>query len=120
MQRLDMVLPRIGQLNLKVKPEKCQFYKQLRFFGHLDSEDGISQDPEKTRTVREWNTPKNEEEPKPERSVTVTTAAYVSVAVQLTTAEVLGTAWVEEMQIRSHRVAPAATNAMSTLPSLSK
>ncbi|KAI0227662.1 hypothetical protein LSAT2_021819, partial [Lamellibrachia satsuma] len=49
-QRLDMVLTR--QLNLKVKPEKCQFYKQLWFLGYLDSEDGISPDPEKTRAVR--------------------------------------------------------------------
>ena len=60
MQRLDMVLTRLRNLNLKVKPEKCQFfYKQLRFLGHLVSEDGISPDPEKTRAVCEWNTPKS-------------------------------------------------------------
>ena len=63
MQRLDMVLTRLRNLNLKVKPEKCQFfYKQLRFLGHLVSEDGISPDPEKTRSVCEWNTPKSESE----------------------------------------------------------
>ena len=63
MQRLDMVLTRLRNLNLKVKPEKCQFFfKQLRFLGHLVSEDGISPDPEKTRAVCEWNTPKSESE----------------------------------------------------------
>ena len=63
MQRLDMVLTRLRKLNLKVAPEKCQFfYKQLRFLGHLVSEDGISPDPEKTRAVCKWNIPKSESE----------------------------------------------------------
>ena len=47
MQRLDMVLTRLAKLNLKVKSGKCQFFfEQLRFLGHLVSEDGISPDPE--------------------------------------------------------------------------
>ena len=63
MQRLDMVLTRLAKLNLKVKSGKCQFFfEQLRFLGHLVSEDGISPDPEKTRAVREWETPTTESE----------------------------------------------------------
>ena len=63
MHRLDMVLTRLAKLNLKVKSGKCQFFfEQLRFLGHLVSEDGISTDPEKTRAVREWKTPTTESE----------------------------------------------------------
>ena len=56
LERLDMVFSRLGQYNLKVKPEKCHlFHKRLRFLGHIISEDGVSPDPEKTRAVQEWD-----------------------------------------------------------------
>ena len=62
-QRLDMVLGRLGDHNLKVKPEKCLlFHKRLRFLGHIISEEGIAPDPEKTRAVQEWETPQTESE----------------------------------------------------------
>ena len=58
MGRLDMVLTRLGKMNLKVKPKKCHmFQKQLRYLGHLVSEEGIAPDPEKIRAVRDWTTP---------------------------------------------------------------
>ena len=61
MGRLDMVLTRLGKMNLKVKPKKCHmFQKQLRYLGHLVSEEGIAPDPEKIRAVRDWATPTSE------------------------------------------------------------
>ncbi|XP_072043981.1 uncharacterized protein [Amphiura filiformis] len=58
-----MVLTRLGEFNLKVKPEKCNlFQKQLRFLGHLVSGGGILPDPEKIRAVEEWKIPTTETE----------------------------------------------------------
>ena len=55
LERLDMVFSRLGDFNLKVKPEKCHFFKeQLHFLGHLVSEEGVATDPEKTRAISEW------------------------------------------------------------------
>lgn len=63
LERLDMVLMRLEEFNLKVKPEKCNlFQEKLRFLGHLVSSGGISPDPEKIRAVREWKTPTTETE----------------------------------------------------------
>ena len=62
-ERLDMVLSRLARYHLKVKPEKCQlFHQRLRYLGHMVAEDGVSPDPEKTRTVDEWTTPQSETE----------------------------------------------------------
>ena len=62
-ERLDLVLDRLGQHNLKVKPEKCQlFHQKLIYLGHLVTEDGILPDPEKTDAVDNWPTPTSETE----------------------------------------------------------
>ena len=54
MQHLNMVLGRLADFNLKVKPEKCNlFKKKLRYLGHVVSVGGISPDPEKVRAVQE-------------------------------------------------------------------
>ena len=61
MDRLNMVLSRLGNMNLKVKPKKCcMFERQLRYLGHLISEEGIAPDPEKIRAGRDWETPTSE------------------------------------------------------------
>jgi hypothetical protein len=55
LERLDMVLTRLSKYNLKVKPEKCQLFKEkLRYLGHIVSEEGIAPDPGKTCAVSEW------------------------------------------------------------------
>ncbi len=62
-ERLDMVLTRLTKFNLKVKPSKCQLFKErIRYLGHIVSKDGISPDPEKTRAVKEWKLPTTESE----------------------------------------------------------
>ena len=63
LQRLEMVMARLADFNLKVKPEKCNlFRKKLRYLGHLVAEGGISPDPEKIASVKDWMTPKTETE----------------------------------------------------------
>ena len=59
--RLDMVLGRLGQWGLKVKPEKCHLgYREVQYLGHQVSGKGVSPDAEKIRAVRDWPTPKSE------------------------------------------------------------
>ena len=56
--RLETVLPRLSNLNLKIKPEKCQlFRKKVRYLGHVVTHEGTSPDPEKERAVSEWPRP---------------------------------------------------------------
>jgi transposase InsO family protein len=59
--RLDMVLTRLRIYNLKVKPAKCQLFKEkLRYLGHIVSEGGVRPDEEKVSAVSEWPQPKTE------------------------------------------------------------
>ena len=57
--RLQQVLCRIRQANLKLKPEKCElFQEEVRFLGHVVSASGIQPDPGNTSRIQEWPTPK--------------------------------------------------------------
>lgn len=63
MDRLRLVFQRLQKVNLKVKPGKCFFfYQKLRYLGHIISEDGISPDPDKVKSVEEWPVPRTETE----------------------------------------------------------
>ena len=63
LQRLQMVLSRLNDFGLKVKPEKCHWFaEKLRYLGHEISADGIAPDPGKISAVAEWKKPKNEAE----------------------------------------------------------
>ena len=63
LERLEMVFNRLEQYSLKVKQEKCHFFKKkIHFLGHVVSEAGIGTDPEKTRAIREWSPISNETE----------------------------------------------------------
>lgn len=58
LQRLEMVLSRLQQHNLKLKMSKCHFFqREVRYLGHIISPDGVATDPEKTRAVAEWKRP---------------------------------------------------------------
>lgn len=62
-ERLDAVFQRLSDNNLKIKPSKCQFFKdQITYLGHVVSKDGIQTDPEKTNVVKDWPTPKSVKE----------------------------------------------------------
>lgn len=56
--RLGRVLQRLGEAGLKVKPSKCQLFKQeVAILGQVVSGQGIATDLDKFRVVREWPPP---------------------------------------------------------------
>lgn len=58
--RLELVLRRLQQEGLKVKLEKCSFFKkEVQYLGHLISEEGVSTDPSKITAVANWPRPTN-------------------------------------------------------------
>ena len=58
LSRLEVVLSRLTELNLKVKPEKCQLFKaKANYLGHVVTSEGTSPNPEKIRAVTEWPKP---------------------------------------------------------------
>jgi predicted aspartyl protease/transposase InsO family protein len=58
--RLEQVLRRLKEHNLKLKPDKCQFLQQsVSFLDYVVSGKGISLDERKTRTILQLQRPKN-------------------------------------------------------------
>lgn len=59
-QRLENVFQKLADHGLKLKPSKCELFKQsISYLGHVISEAGISTDPEKVSAVVEWPRPTN-------------------------------------------------------------
>ncbi|XP_055956142.1 uncharacterized protein LOC130012366 [Patella vulgata] len=60
LQRLNKVLERLRQCNLKLAPDKCSFFKRrVNYVGHVISEAGIEPDPEKIEVIQKWPRPLN-------------------------------------------------------------
>jgi transposase InsO family protein len=60
LQRLDLVLTKIEEAGLKLKPSKCcLFQNQVKYLGHMVSEDGIQADLSKINKVLDWPIPTN-------------------------------------------------------------
>ena len=58
LERLNAVFQRLHDAGLKLKASKCNFLqKQVKYLGHIVSQDGIRTDPEKTSAVRDWPVP---------------------------------------------------------------
>jgi len=58
LERLEMVLKRFRNANLKLKPSKCHLMQaEICFLGHRISKDGIATDTEKIRLILDWPTP---------------------------------------------------------------
>ena len=56
---LRVVLDRIRDAGLKLKPAKCKlFCEQVLYLGHVISAAGVSPDPAKLRVLAEWPLPK--------------------------------------------------------------
>ncbi|KAG7583636.1 Ribonuclease H-like superfamily [Arabidopsis suecica] len=54
------VLERLREQKLFAKLSKCSFWQRsIRFLGHIISDQGVSVDPEKIRSIKEWPRPKN-------------------------------------------------------------
>jgi hypothetical protein len=61
--KLRKVFERFREARLKLNPGKCQLLqKEVKYLGYIASSEGISTDPEKLKTVREWPTPKDKHE----------------------------------------------------------
>ena len=57
---LDSVFQRLKNANLTLKPSKCYlFQKQVKYLGHIVSEEGIQTDPSKIECLKKWPPPKN-------------------------------------------------------------
>ena len=58
LQHLNLVIERLRQAGLTLKPQKCFFLlKEVHYLGHLISREGIAPDPAKTQKVREFPVP---------------------------------------------------------------
>ena len=58
LENLNLVFLRLKEANLKINPKKCVFFrKNVKYLGHVISEEGIKTDPEKIVAVKDWPVP---------------------------------------------------------------
>ncbi|MCG8045580.1 MAG: RNase H-like domain-containing protein, partial [Candidatus Thiodiazotropha endolucinida] len=56
--RLELVLQRFSEAGLKLKPQKCQLFKEeVEFLGHVINAKGVSTDPKKIACIKDWPIP---------------------------------------------------------------
>ena len=56
--RRRAVFEKLKAVDLKLKPSKCDFFKkEIKYLGHVVSEQGVSTDPDKIKAVTEWPEP---------------------------------------------------------------
>ena len=57
--RLKGVFQKMREAGLKLKPSKCEFFKdRVAYLGHIVSKSGIETDPKKISDIKEWPQPK--------------------------------------------------------------
>ncbi|EYC35032.1 hypothetical protein Y032_1180g3735 [Ancylostoma ceylanicum] len=57
---LEMVFRAFRKANLKLKPQKCEFFKRkVHFLGHIIDDSGVSTDPDKISKIKEYPAPSN-------------------------------------------------------------
>ncbi len=58
LHNLDLVLERLQEANLKIKPKKCDlFHTEIKYLGFIVSDKGVKTDPDKVSAIVEWSTP---------------------------------------------------------------
>jgi len=58
LERLRMVLDKLRDAGLKLKPSKCVLFKtEIQYLGHLVSADGVNPIPDKIQALKDWPTP---------------------------------------------------------------
>ena len=58
--RLRAVFKKLKRAELKLKPSKCEFFKQeLTYLGHVVSKNGIQTDSKKVEVIHKWPVPTN-------------------------------------------------------------
>ncbi|MCU7858926.1 MAG: DDE-type integrase/transposase/recombinase, partial [Candidatus Thiodiazotropha sp. (ex Lucinoma kastoroae)] len=59
-KRIDAVFSRLHEHGLKLKPSKCEFFKNsVKYLGHVVSEQGVETDPDKIKALSSWPLPHN-------------------------------------------------------------
>ena len=59
-EHLETLFSKLKQAGLLLKPSKCKFFqRQVRYLGHVISEEGIETDPEKTQAIKNMPVPSN-------------------------------------------------------------
>jgi hypothetical protein len=57
---VQAVFERLGTVDFKTAPEKCEFHKKsVKFLGFIIGTDGVKIDPGKIQSIKEWPTPRN-------------------------------------------------------------
>jgi len=58
LSNLVVVLKRIGKAGLRLKPSKCELFRQeVSFLGHIVCREGVKPDPKKIEVVKNWPVP---------------------------------------------------------------
>ena len=58
LERLEAVFNKISKARLKLKPNKCEFFKsEITYLGHIVSNKGIATDPKKIKAIQLWPRP---------------------------------------------------------------
>ena len=58
LEHLRLILNRLREVDLKVKPSKCVLFKRdIEFLSHLVSVNGVDPVPGKLKAIRNWPTP---------------------------------------------------------------
>ena len=59
LERLRAVFLKLGKAKLRLKPSKCEFFKErVEYLGHIVSKAGIETNPKKIQKVLDWPVPK--------------------------------------------------------------
>ena len=59
-ERLREIFERLRQFNLKIEPDKCEFFKtELNYLGHVVTSEGVKPDPQKVKAISDFPTPRN-------------------------------------------------------------
>lgn len=60
LKRLEGVFEKLEKHNLKLKPSKCEFFmSEVKYLGHIVSEEGVKTDPDKIEALKSWQVPRN-------------------------------------------------------------
>ena len=63
LERLEAVISRLSQHNLKLKASKCEFLRsRIIYLGHVESVNGKRTDPEKTESIKTWSAPTSDKD----------------------------------------------------------
>lgn len=55
LQKLRQVLGRVRDHGLKIKPKKCQLFKQhIEYLGHVVTQEGVKLAPSKVEAIQNW------------------------------------------------------------------